>query len=133
MLFNDLQIGHVYKFSTRSSAFLQTKINWAKLKSKCDISLARRLVPIDQTYAQIFPSLPPGTVYDIAGQTYYVFEQLNGAELVMAGQWIVEATLEEIIHVSYVVDIPNASEGDKDKIARALRAVGISDFSITNK
>ena len=133
MLFNDLQIGHVYKFSTRSSAFLSTKIAWAKLKSKCDITLARRLAPIDQTYAQIFPSLPPGTVYDLVGQTYYVFEQLNGADVVMAGQWIVETTLEEIIHVSYIVDIPNGAEGDKDKISRALRAVGITDFSITTK
>ncbi len=133
MNFNELEIGHVYRFSTRSSAFLSAKIVWAKLKSKCDFNMASRLSPIHQTYAQIFPSLPEGSVYDVTGQIYYVFEQLNGAEVVMAGQWIIESTIEEIVHVSYLVNIPNGVQGDKDKIARALRAVGVTEFTITSK
>lgn len=131
ILLKDMSIGNVYSFSTYSPAFLGAKLTRVKLKSKCDASIARKLHPIDQTYAQVFPALPFGSHFDVEGQVYYVFEQLNGDMLVMAGQWIIEDSIEEIHHVSYTVTIPNGDEGMKDKIKQALLAVNITDFSIT--
>jgi hypothetical protein len=132
MLLKDTVVSNVYSFTTHSPVFLGAKIERARLISKCNVAMARKLSPIDQTYAQVFPGLPAGSVYNLANEIYYVFELLNGDQVVMAGQWIIEDSLEEIHHVSYTVSIPNGDNGTADKISMALRAVGITDFSISS-
>ena len=130
MNINEMKIGSTYTFSTYSPAFLGARLSNVKLQSVCDVAIARLLMPVDQIYAQVFPSLPAGAVVDISSQQFYVFKELNGNRVVMAGQWIIEGSIELIQHVAYTVHIPNADEGSKDKISRALQAVGIMDFTI---
>lgn len=130
MLFSELKIGNVYSFSTRSPAYFSSKVERAKLLSICDLETARLHAPVDQTYAAVFPSLPVGSTYDMAGQQYYVFKEQNGNKLVMAAQWIVESSLEEIQAVTCTVHIPSLDLSMVDKIGTALRAVGITNFAI---
>lgn len=129
MQFSDMKIGNVYSFSTYSTAFLGARITRAKLLGSVNASMARKFSPIDQTYPQVFPTLPQGTVYDIEGQEYFLFEQQNGSTLVMSMQWINEASLEEIQTVNIVIRIEGANGADADKASRALKAAGITDFS----
>lgn len=129
MQFSDMKIGNVYSFSTYSTAFLGARITRAKLIGSVNAGMARKFSPIDQTYPQVFPTLPQGSVYDVDGQQYFLFEQQNGSTLVMAKQWINESSLEEIQSVNIVIRIEGADASAADKASRALKAAGINDFS----
>ena len=133
MLLKDLEVSSVYSFTTHSPAWLGAKIERAKFICKCDVNIARKLAPIDQLYAQVYPSLPHGSLFAPTTEVYYVFQQLNGDTVVFAGQWIIEASIEVINHVSYTITIPNGTEGMRHRIYMALRAVGITDFAITER
>lgn len=124
-------IGKVYTFNTKSPAFLGAVIERAKLKSIVDIDMARKLTTIDQLYAQIYPSLPPGTVNDVTAATYYVFEGQNKSQIIVADQWVVESSIQLIENVTIVVTMESAALSDADTVRLALSAAGIQNFVIS--
>lgn len=127
----NFEIGKVYTFNTKSPVFLGAVIERAKLKSIVDIDIARTMTPIDQQWAQIFPSLPAGTPNNPGGAVYYVFEGLNKTRIVVADAWVVESSIQVIEHITITATIPSASLGDVDVVRLALSAAGLKDFAIT--
>lgn len=127
------EIGKVYNFNTKSPTFLGAAILHAKLRSIVDATTARVFAPIDQTYAQIYPTLPVGSPANVNDSIYYVFEGLNKNTFVMSEHWIVESSIELIESVSVTVEIPESSLSDLDKIRHALTAAGIVGFTIKTR
>lgn len=127
----NLSIGKVYTFNTQSPVFLGAVIERAKLSSIVDATTARKFAPIDQIFAQVYPSLPPGSPNDVNAAIYYVFEGLNKSVVVLAENWIVENSIQLIEHVSIRVDIPRMSLSDVEVVRRALSAANLKDFVIT--
>lgn len=127
----NFEIGKVYTFNTKSPVFLGAVIERAKLKSIVDIDVARTMTPIDQLWAQIYPTLPTGTPNTPKASIYYVFEGLNKTRIVVADVWVVESSIQVIEHVTITATIPSASLNDVDVVRLALSAAGLKDFAIT--
>ena len=125
-----LSIGKTYSFSTVSPVFLGSKIVNAKLKSIADAETARKFAPIDQVWAQVYPTLPTGTINDVNAAVFYIFEALNKTTVVMAAPWIVEDSLTLIEATTITVTLSNASLSDVEKVRLALTATGFSNFAI---
>lgn len=126
----DLKIGQVYTFNTVSPAFLGAVIEQAKLKSITDAETARRFAPLDQIYAQVYPSLPEGTPFDVENTIYYLFEGQNGSAFIIAEPWIVESSLTVVQYTTISVVITKAELSDVQKIRAALIASGFTEFTI---
>ena len=126
----NLTIGKTYTFSTISPVFLGSKIVNAKLKSIADADTARKFAPIDQTWAQVYPSLPLGTVNDANIVTFYLFETLNKSTVVMAAPWIVEDSVELITATTITATLSSASLSDVEKLRLALVASGFTNFTL---
>lgn len=127
----NFEIGKVYTFNTKSPVFLGAVIERAKLKSIVDIDVARTMAPIDQQWAQIYPSLPAGTPNAPSNAIYYVFEGLNKNRVVLADAWVVESSIQVIEHVTITATIPLASLNDVPVVRLALAAAGLKDFVIS--
>lgn len=127
-----MEIGKVYSFNTASKLYLGTSIRRAKLVSIMDADSARKFSPIDQLHAQIYPTLPRGTVNDANAYTYYAFKLENGSTTVLASNWIVENTIELVESINISIMISNATLGDVDRVRHALSAAGIQNFQVTH-
>jgi hypothetical protein len=126
----ELELKKTYSFKTRSPAFLGASVERARLTAVVDATTARLFAPIDQLHAQIYPTLPRGSILDPDAHRYFVFEGQNKSRVVMAESWIVESTIQEITSMRIDVTVPNASNSDVEAIRRALSAAGILDFHI---
>ena len=125
-----LSIGKTYSFSTVSPVFLGSKIVNARLKSIADAETARKFAPIDQVWAQVYPTLPTGTVNDVNATVFYIFEGLNKSTVVMAQPWIVEDSLLLVEATTITATLSGASLNDVEKVRLALVACGFSNFVI---
>ena len=123
-------IGKVYTFNTLSPAFLSNTVERVKLMSIMDAESARTFEPIDQKYAQVYSSLPPGSPKKPSDVTWYLFKAQNGSNVVLADPWIDSTSIEEIKLIDINVSVVRASLSDVDKIRIALSAAGITDFTI---
>ena len=126
----DMQVGSIYSFTMQSPVIHGSRIQKAKLTAIADFALATVLSPVEQQYVQIYPVLPQGTPYSPETCKYYVFTQLNGERIVIADQWIVDGSVEEISQITYRITIHDGSLGDTTKIRAALTAIGKTDFTI---
>lgn len=133
MVLDDLKVGKVYSFNTVSPQFLGTRIERAKLTAVTNTPGARFYTPVDQLYAQVYPSLPPGITKDINSRIWYVFEYQNGSTGVLCDQWIVESSLVLVESVGYRIYIPDASLGQGDMIKQALAGIGIYNPVISSE
>ena len=121
------QLNKVYKFNTLSPMFLGSHIQHAKcIVTGARLSTARKFEPVDQKWASIYPTLPPGVANDPSACTWLVFEGQNGDEFVMADVWIDENSIQVVEHVQHVVTFPVSSVEDLPKIRAALNAAGFS-------
>ncbi len=126
----DMKIGNTYSFTMQTPIIHGSRIQKAKLTAVAVFGLATMLSQIEQQYAQIHPALPQGTPYTPDKCTYYVFTQLNGERIILADQWIVEGSVEEVDQITYRITIHDGALGDAVKIRAALTAIGKMDFTI---
>ena len=125
------EIGKVYTFNTLSPAFLGAVITRAKFKAMLNAEIARRFTAIDQTHAQVYPTLPPGSPKDPNSAVYYMFEGQNGQPIIFSEHWIDPLSVEVVEYVEITVRVVRASLSDVEKVRVALSAAGIKDFTIT--
>lgn len=126
----DMKVGKVYSLTMASPVIYGLRITNATLTAVANVDVARLVSPVDQQYAQIFPSLPDGTRYSVADCNYYIFKQLNGETIALADQWIVEGSVELIERVVYKVTVYDGELGDAARITAALRAIGKTNFVV---
>lgn len=131
MLINEMEIDKVYSFSTHGPAILGSRIEKARLGSVCNFEMAKLIAPIEQLYAQLFPGLPSGSIYDPKNQKYFVFTQQNKEKIVLAGQWIVENSIQLDETIRYSISIYDGKLGDSEKILSALKAIGYKDINVS--
>lgn len=129
----DIKVGNTYNFNTKSPQFIGSRITKAKLIAVTDTEGARNYAPVAQLYAQVYPSLPPGTVKDLPGRIWYIFRLQNGSNSVICDQWVVENSVELVQTVTYRIFIAEASLGQADAIKQALAGIGISNVNITTE
>lgn len=127
----DMQVGKVYSLTMVSPAIYGLRVVNAYLTAVANVEMARLVAPVDQQYAQIYPSLPNGTRYSVTDCKYYIFKQMNGEMIALADQWIVEGSVELIERVIYKVVVYDGELGDSSRINAALRAIGKSNFTIS--
>lgn len=123
-------IGQTYSFNTLAPAFLGSAIAHAKLLSIMDANTARKFEAIDQKFAQIYPTLPVGTPTDVNSVMYYLFQQQNGTNVVIADPWIDKTSIELIELITITATVARASLSDVDKVRIALSSAGITDFTV---
>lgn len=131
MQFNQLNVGSTYSFSVHSAHFLGSSFVKAKLLAILNYDAAAAFEPIEQRYAEVFSSLPNGTVRSPKTQRYYLFQQQNGEKVILCEQWMVENTLNLWQSVRYQVTINEAQLSDVDRIKAALNGIGLTNVVIT--
>lgn len=129
-MLSDFEIGKVYNFDTRSSSILGASVLNAKLKSILDYNSALEIEDIKARHRVIYPTLPAGTVDDIEGSVFYLFENETSSNLLFANTWINASTITLIEYVNYTIKVMDASSGDGDKISQTLNSLGFLNVSV---
>lgn len=131
MLIMSLKVGLTYSLSTSAPAIFGSEMKKMKFEAAVSFDLANMITPIEQLYAQVYPSLPEPKHYGPKNETYYVFTQLNGTRIVLAESWIIESSIVETSAIPIRIDIADGKVGDIQRITNALQSLGFSQFSIT--
>lgn len=132
MNIEEMRPGRIYTFQTHSPVFLGATVKNAKLIGSGNLALAKTIAPIEQIYAAVFPSLPEGEYYSPEEQVYYIFEEMNGDRRALAGQWIVQGSVEEYTVSKLTITIFD-NNADVNKASRALRAAGFVNIKIKSE
>lgn len=137
MKINEMVVGNTYAMRLYGSVFLNSKLDAVKLIGLANYDIANLIQPVEALYAKIFPSLAAALnsdTYQISyspkTRQYYLFEQQNGTKLVLADQWIVEDSVENVSSVTYTVTIYDGNLGETEKIAAAMAAIGKTNYTI---
>ena len=123
-------IGKIFTFNTKAPAILGSTISNAKLVGTMDYSIAITYDNIDLKYRTIYPLLPIGTVDQPEGCVYYQFLTESGERIILADQWIEEASIEVIEHINFQVLFSRASVPDMSRVRDSLLSLGYTDFDI---
>jgi len=126
----NLELGKTYTFNTRAPAILGASIVNAKLIGSIDYDSALAYDNIDLKYRTIYPLLPVGTPDKPTSSVYYRFLTQSGEKIVLADQWIDEATIELVDHINFKVTISQASISDMSRVRDAMLALGYTNFTI---
>ncbi len=130
MNFSEMKVGSTYSFSVHSSHFLGTAFVKAKLLAVMNFEAASAFEPIEQRYAEVFPSLPPETVRSPKTQQYFLFQQQNGQKIILCAQWMIENSIALWESVQYTVTIHDAQLSDADRIKAALNGIGLTNVVV---
>jgi len=120
------QINKRYNFSCHASAILGASYSNVKVISILDYKSALKLRELNSIQRQVYPSLPIGTPSDQRSYTYYVFELDNGKTIVLAYNWIIEASIVMVQSLDMIVKVFNITDSDVELVRGQLRRLGYS-------
>lgn len=120
-----MQIGKHYNFSLYPIPILGSYYKNCKLVSILDYDTALKFDNIELLAKSAYPYLPPNTPSNHKNYTYYLFKN-NNKNLVVADNWIVQNSIEEVTSINYTLRLNNVSSAQLNAITDQLRLLGIS-------
>ena len=120
-----LQINHYYELSVYVNSVLGKSYKSVKLVSILDYNTALKFANVDLLHRQIYPYLPVGTSTDNKKYTYYLFD-MNGKQVVIAGEWMIPSSITEVVGVNYTLQLNGISPAQLSVVRDQLRLLGIS-------
>lgn len=126
-----LKILSRYSFDVYPSAVLGNNFKNVKITALLDAITASQYTDIMALYESVRPTLPAGTVTDPLRFTYVRLENALGASVVLAYEYINEATITEVLSSRTNIVVNNTSTTDAARIRDLLLTAGYVSIEIT--
>lgn len=126
-----LTINKSYNFSLYPIPILGSSYKNLKLISILDYDTALKFDNVELLSKSAYPYLPPGTSSNFRSYIFYLFKTDTNKNIVLANEWIIESTIEEVSSLNYTLRLNNISLNQLNTIKDQLRLLGIS-FDILN-
>lgn len=118
-------LNRTYNFSLYPNSVIGSSFNNLKVLAILDYNNAIKYSNIELINRQIKPYLPPGTPTNHFNYTYYLFNYKD-KDLVIAEEWIIPSSIEEVTTTSVTIRLNNISTYQYNLIRDQLRLLGIS-------
>ena len=128
---NTFPINSIISFSVYPVAIIGTKYQRVKLVGMLDFESASMYKDIRPIHANIFSTLPAGTVDDPTNCMYWKVIMANGAVDIVGDPWIDPTTIVLETNADYTFSFTNMSPNDRNLAINALSAVGITPTAVT--
>lgn len=120
-----------YNFNTLAPAILGVSVKNATIMGLFDSTIAANYMNVQTNHAQIYPSLPPGTVNDPTQYDYFLIRTQSGDKRVLAIQWIDVNSIQLVTQQAISITVNGTTTGDDVKIRNALLMMGFSSISMS--
>lgn len=132
MTLNDIRLNDRFSFEVYPTSRLNNQFRNVRLEGMLNAATAVNSgVDIQALHANIYPSLPPGTVPNDPFQYDYIrIQHPNGEYSTIGIPWIRQETIELSQSSQIVLTFNNRTEDDLNRIIMALRSNGFSPDAI---
>ncbi|WP_257292017.1 phage DNA polymerase-associated SH3 family protein [Endozoicomonas sp. ONNA1] len=132
-IFTGISLGDTVSFTLYPAGIIGTVYDHCRINALLDAQTARQFIDIDALHANVYPTLPEGTINDPSGYLYLKVKLPSGIDSVVGMNWIDQGTLirHESMTATFTVD--NVDTTDIEKIKLALSANGFVGVNYTIK
>lgn len=123
---SDITLNNTVSFDLWPAAILGTSIKGARVQGILDGDSAKAIEDVISLHANVFPTLPPGTINRYDGYLYLKLKLMDGKVRVIGLPWIKEETYVEANTQRLQITIDGVSDTDLNTIRQALAANGFS-------
>lgn len=126
-----MDIGKHYNMSLYPIPLLGSSYKNIKLVSILDYDTALKFENVELLCKTAYPYLPEGTSSNFKSYVFYLFKTDTNKNLVLANEWIIQQTIQEITSLNYTLRLNNISTSQLNIVKDQLRLLGIS-FDVLN-
>lgn len=126
---NDFQLHSVYDFTTYAPSVLGD-FKKVKVIGMGEWSMAQSYIDVASMHANVYGTLPSGTINDFKSYPYVIVELSNGERTALGLPWIDSASIQLFERNTIYATIEDVGPEDVDKINRVLSSNGYKSVSL---
>lgn len=129
----NIKNGVICNFNTFAPAILGNTFTNMRVVGLLDYQLAKTMLNITSTQANVSPLLPVNVSKDPLTYTYVVLSDINNTTTTLALEWIDPNSYVEVISTNVTATIAGATPLDVSVIRNALLAMGYLNVEVVAK